>query len=142
MLPFLLVTRQRWQGTREVSVANGSWRDEQGQHDASLFRRDLHKVMAGSRGITSRELATEVGITFQAVSTYFLHGGDPERADSIEQAIERISERRGLSPERVLFPTSGLWPDGLPDVRDLSPEAGYRNELRVRDLMKAPGRDL
>lgn len=110
------------------------------EYSASLFRRDLHLTMIQARGITIKDVAAEIGISASVTSRYLACGGTEEMAERVEKAIDAISERRGLTPQRTVRPVSGPWPDGLPDV--ITAEGEYRKELVLRDLMRAPGRDV
>jgi hypothetical protein len=92
--------------------------------DLSLFRRDLHQAMLDQRGIQQIEVADELGVTKQAVNLYLRDGGSEDLAGRVDDAITRISDRRGLCP-RLDIPT-----------------ILYRHELFLRDLMKAPGCSL
>lgn len=120
-----------------------SWRADASLYSMSLFRRDLHQVMAAARGITQAELSAEMGVSKEAVSQYMRDGSTEEVADRMDRAITAISDRRGLGPSRAVWPVSGLQPDGLPETVAVNAvEELYRNELVIRDLMKAPGRDV
>lgn len=126
---------------REVGMGTALWRHDEGQLAASLYRRDIQKSIARGRGIQYAEIADELGLSSQAVGHYFTDGGTEEVAGRIDDALTVLSDRHGLTPERAVWPVSGLWPDGLPDVVTTR-EAGYRRELTIRDLMRAPGKDL
>jgi hypothetical protein len=111
--------------------------EEEGTNE-QLWIADLHRVIAAQRGISYSELADESGLPLRTVERH-MAGRPPGYIDDVDDALTRITERRGYELPQAIRVEGPLLFDGLPEVISLlDPEfQAYLAEMYTLDLMGA-----
>ncbi len=96
--------------------------ERDGRLNVQAWEGTLHRLIAAQRGISLEDISSESGIPPRSLDRH-LAGQKAGFAESVDDALTRISERRGFKLEPAIRVRGPLLADGLPLVVEVIDEA-------------------